>query len=247
MSRLPPRPALVWGEDGAPRAEIFDDVYFSRAGGLEESRAVFLEGCALPARWQGQASHRLCELGFGAGLNALATWALWARTRAPGARLDYVAIEAFPLVRAEAARALAQFSPLGGYADRLLARWPVRAYGPQRLWFPEDGFALTLIVGEVSGALDGLTGQFESWFLDGFAPARNPAMWSEAVARRIAALSAPGAHAASYSVAGAVRRALAAAGFAVEKRPGFAAKRERLEARLSAPPPQPQALYAYAG
>ena len=122
-------------------------------------------------------------------------------------------------------------------AARLLARWPVRARGAQRFWFAEDGFALTVIHAPAAEALAGVVGAVDAWFLDGFAPARNPAMWDAALIARIAALSAPGARLATYSVAGAVRRALAAAGFSVEKKPGFSGKRERLEARLTASPP----------
>src|SRR6185312_8018681 len=65
-----------------------------------------------------------------------------------------------------------------------------------------------------------------------FAPARNPAMWTAPLLAMVAARSRPGAVAATFTVAGEVRRALAAAGFAVDKRPGFGRKRERLVAAL---------------
>ena len=244
MSRLPPRPDLDWTEDGAPRARAADDVYFSRAGGLEETRAVFLAGCGLPDRWRGRRSFVIGELGFGTGLNALATWAQWKADRAPGAVLHFISVEGSPLERDEAARALAPYADIAPLAEKLLARWPVRARGAQRLWFSEDGFALTVIQAPVEEALAGFVGAVDAWFLDGFTPARNPEMWSEALMARIAALSAPGARLASYSVAGSVRRALAAAGFAVEKPPGFSGKRERLEGLLVEPPPPRAPLYA---
>ncbi|MDX2234133.1 MAG: tRNA (5-methylaminomethyl-2-thiouridine)(34)-methyltransferase MnmD [Hyphomonadaceae bacterium] len=233
--RLPPYPALDWTDDGAPRSRDADDVYFSRAGGLEESRAVFLAGCGLPEAWAGRRRFAIGELGFGAGLNALAAWECWRRTRPPGGVLHFVSIEGVPLDRADAARALAPFDAVASLAQRLLERWPVRAWGPQRLWFEDDGFALTVIHADVADGLAGLSGAFDAWFLDGFSPARNPAMWSAAAMARLAALSAPDARAATYSVAGDVRRALTAAGFTVAKRPGFAGKRERLEARRTAP------------
>ncbi len=243
MSRLPPRPDLDWTEDGAPRSRASNDVYFSRAGGLEETRAVFLHGCGLPDGWRGRRAFVIGELGFGTGLNALATWAHWRATRDVGAVLHFVSVEGSPLDRDEAARALAPFPEVGVLAERLLARWPVRARGAQRLWFAEDGFALTVIHAPVAEALAGFVGVVDAWFLDGFTPARNPDMWNEPLMARIAALSAPGARLASYSVAGAVRRALMAAGFTVEKKPGFSSKRERLEARLmTAPPPLPSRL-----
>jgi tRNA 5-methylaminomethyl-2-thiouridine biosynthesis bifunctional protein len=131
---------------------------------------------------------------------------------------------------------LSDFSDVYELSEKLLARWPVRAYSPQRLWFPEDGLSLALFTGEAETVLTGLTGRFDAWFLDGFAPARNPEMWSPALFQQIARLSAPGARAATFTVAGNVRRGLEAAGFAVEKKPGFGKKRERLEATFLGPP-----------
>ncbi len=246
MSRLPPRPQLRWSAENAPHAEAFDDVYFSTRGGLRETDAVFLAGCGLPEAWRGRARFAICELGFGTGLNALATWRAWRVTRAPHAILHFCSIEAFPLQRDDAARALAAFPEVGDLAELLLAHWPVRAYAPQRLWFEDDGLALTLLVGEAERVLGGLSGAFDAWFLDGFAPARNAAMWSDAVFAQMARLSAPGARVATFSVAGQVRRGLEGAGFQVEKRPGFEGKRERLEARFIAANTHPHPLYPYA-
>ncbi|MFZ2031456.1 MAG: FAD-dependent 5-carboxymethylaminomethyl-2-thiouridine(34) oxidoreductase MnmC [Vitreimonas sp.] len=231
MPRLPPRPDIDWSNASAPRARAFDDIYFSREGGLAESDAVFLAGCDLPNVWRGRDRFAICELGFGAGVNVLAVWRAWKRTRAPHAQLHISSIEAFPIGREDAARALTQFPAVADLAAQLVECWPVRAYAPQRLWFAEDGLSLTLHTGEAETILAGFDGQFDAWFLDGFAPARNPAMWSEAVFREISRLSAPDARAATFTVAGDVRRGLESAGFAVEKKSGFGAKRERLEAR----------------
>jgi tRNA 5-methylaminomethyl-2-thiouridine biosynthesis bifunctional protein len=248
MPRLPPAPALDWSEDGSSlRATAFDDVYFSKDGGLEEARAVFLAGTGLPEAFRNRDRFALCELGFGTGLNVLAAWAAWKKTRSPHAQLHISTIEAFPLARADAARALAHFPELAGESERLLACWPVRARAPQRFWFPDDGLSLTVFTGEAETILRGLSGQFDAWFLDGFAPARNPGMWTPALFGEIARLSAPGARAATFTVAGEVRRGLEAAGFAVEKQPGFGKKRERLEARRLRSPPDPQTSAGEAG
>ncbi|MBX3511354.1 MAG: bifunctional tRNA (5-methylaminomethyl-2-thiouridine)(34)-methyltransferase MnmD/FAD-dependent 5-carboxymethylaminomethyl-2-thiouridine(34) oxidoreductase MnmC [Hyphomonadaceae bacterium] len=234
MPRLPPAPDLDWSDPTAPRSRAFDDVYFSKAGGLAEAEAVFLGGCGLPEGWRNRDRFTVCELGFGAGINVLAAWRAWKSSHLPHAQLHISTIEAFPLAREDAARAMAAFPEVSDLAQRLLSRWPVRAAAPQRLWFPEDGFSLTVHIGDAETIFSGLEGRFDAWFLDGFAPARNPAMWSPALFRRIAALSAPGARLATYTVAGEVRRGLEAVGFTVEKRPGFAVKRERLEGRFAA-------------
>ncbi len=232
MSRLPPTPDLVWSDEGVPTAAAYSDVYFSKSGGLAESEAVFLAGTGLPEAWKNRDRFAIAELGFGTGLNVLAAWRAWKKTRLPHAQLHISTVEAFPLARDDAARALAHFPEVSELAAQLLARWPVRAYAPQWLWFPEDGFALTVFTGEAETILANLAGQFDAWFLDGFAPAQNPDMWSESIARDVARLSSPGARLASFTVAGHVRRALEGAGFAVAKKPGYGAKRERLEATL---------------
>lgn len=233
MPRLPPAPELDWSADGSSlRAAAFDDVYFSKDGGLAEAQAVFLAGTGLPEAFKNKDRFALCELGFGTGLNVLAAWIAWKKTRSPHAQLHISTVEAFPLAKADAARALAHFPDLAEEAAQLLARWPVRAYAPQRLWFPADGVSITVFTGAAEAILAGLSGAFDAWFLDGFAPARNPAMWTPGLFGQMARLSAPGARVATFTVAGDVRRGLEAAGFAVEKRPGFGKKRERLEAVL---------------
>jgi tRNA 5-methylaminomethyl-2-thiouridine biosynthesis bifunctional protein len=247
MTRLPPSPELTWSEAGVPTAAAFNDVYFSKAGGLAEAEAVFLAGSGLPDAWKCKDRFAIAELGFGTGLNVLAAWRAWKKTRLPHAILHISTIEAFPLAREDAARSLAHFPEVADLAAALLERWPVRAYAPQRLWFPEDGFSLTVFTGEAETILAGLHGGFDAWFLDGFAPARNQSMWTETIARHIARLSNPGARLATFTVAGEVRRGLESAGFAVDKKPGFGAKRERLEATLKPAPSQAGAsIYPYA-
>jgi tRNA 5-methylaminomethyl-2-thiouridine biosynthesis bifunctional protein len=231
---------IDWTDDGVPRSRLFDDVYFSQVDGLAESRAVFLEGCGLPHAWAGRRSFVVGELGFGTGLNILALLDLWRRTREVGARLNIFSIEAHLLRADEARRALAAWPELADLADLLIQRWPRRARGFHRIDLPELGASLDLAVMDAAEALAEWTGRADAWFLDGFAPARNPGMWSEAVLAGVAARSAPGARAATFTVAGAVRRGLAAPGFEVEKRPGFGRKKERLEARLpGAAPAEP--------
>lgn len=223
---------LDWSDDGQPRSRLYGDVYFSAVDGLAESRAVFLDGCGLPQTWAGRRRFVVGELGFGTGLNILALLDLWRRTRPPDGRLHVFSVEAHPISAQEARRALAHWPALADLADLLAARWPGRAAGVHRVDLPELGCLLDVAVMDVAEALAGWSGRADAWFLDGFSPALNPAMWRDQVLALVAQRSAPGARAATFTVAGQVRRGLAAAGFAVEKRPGFGRKRERLEARL---------------
>ena len=231
---------LVWDPDGTPRSRLHGDIYFSPADGLAEARAVFLGGCDLPSAWRGVDRFVVAELGFGTGLNIAALLELWRRARPPGAHLSIFSVEAHPMSAAEAARALAPWPEISDIADLLVTRWPGRARGFHRIDLPDLGATLDVAMMEAVAALGAWSGTADAWFLDGFAPARNPAMWRAELLDLVARRSAPGARLATYTVAGEVRRDLAAAGFAVERRPGFGGKRQRLEARLRSPPLHPQ-------
>ena len=209
-------PRLIWTEDGAPRSGRFDDVYFSNEDGLAESRAVFLAGCGLPEAWRGRRRFTVAELGFGTGLNIAALLELWRRDGPPDGRLSIFSVEGFPLGRDEVAR----WPEIAGAAEALLDAWPGAAPGFHRLDLPGFNATLDLAVGEAGWALSQWTGCADAWFLDGFAPSTNPAMWSDAVLDGVARRSAPGARIATFTVAGSVRRGLFDRGFAVDKRPG---------------------------
>ncbi|WP_029418230.1 tRNA (5-methylaminomethyl-2-thiouridine)(34)-methyltransferase MnmD [Brevundimonas bacteroides] len=235
-------PQLIWTEADEPRSGRFGDVYFSAEDGLAESRAVFLDGCGLPEAWAGRRHFTVAELGFGTGLNIVALLDLWSRTRPEGARLNVFSIEGYPLSHDEAARALSRWPEVRSIADLLFSRWPAATPGFHRIDLPELDAVLDLALGDAAWALGQWQGRADAWFLDGFAPSTNPDMWSDAVLDSIAARSAADARAATFTVAGAVRRGLAQRGFRVEKRPGHGRKRERLEARRIGPPVEAASL-----
>jgi tRNA 5-methylaminomethyl-2-thiouridine biosynthesis bifunctional protein len=189
---------------------------------------VFLEGNGLPARWQGRDAFVVLETGFGLGLNFLATWEAWRGDPARPRRLHFVSVEARPLAREDLAAALAPFAELESLARALLGVWPPPLAGFHRMHFDAGKVTLTLLLGDAAELLPQLEARADALFLDGFSPARNPAIWSPEVVRELARLANPGATLATWTVAGGVRTALADAGFALEKRAGFAAKREML-------------------
>ena len=249
-----------------PRAGRFDDVYFDRTDGPAEKRHVFLQGCALPDGWQGADHFTLCELGFGTGLNFLVTWDLWRRTRSPGARLHYVAVEGFPLTSGELQEALSQWPALGDVSAALSRSYSEPQRGFHRRFLSvgdgDDDVALTLLFGEVGAMLGGLEARVDAWFLDGFAPDRNPEMWRAEILDHVARLSHDGTRLASWTAADSVRQNLEAVGFAVSRIPGYGENHEMLSARwvkTSAPaqtevqpwfapaPPRPRARAAIVG
>ena len=245
MPRLLTPPEIDWREDGTPVARAHDDVYFTAGDGLAESRAVFLAGCGLPDAWQGRDVFTVAETGFGTGLNFLALWQMWETHRpSPTARLHFVSFEAFPLLPQDAVRALDSWPELEELAALMIARWPGPAKGVRRMVWPDSGVSLTLHHGDIRETLPAARFRADAWFLDGFSPAKNEEMWGDWIYPQLSAHSAPGSRLGTFTVAGAVRRGLAEAGFDVSRQPGHGRKRERLEATLATPLPLPSDPYA---
>jgi tRNA 5-methylaminomethyl-2-thiouridine biosynthesis bifunctional protein len=226
-----PTARLERSDSGTPYSSEFADVYHSEAGGLAQARYVFLAGNDLPSRWRGRDAFTILETGFGLGLNFLAAWDGWRADPRRCARLHFVSVERRPFDRAQLAHALAPVIELAPLAAALERSWPPPLAGFHRLHFDGGRVILTLLFGEAEALLPQLVARADAYFLDGFAPARNPQMWSPAVVRELARLAAPDATLATWTVAGGVRSALIDAGFRVEKRPGFAGKREMLAGR----------------
>jgi tRNA 5-methylaminomethyl-2-thiouridine biosynthesis bifunctional protein len=226
-------PARIDFDDAAaPRAVDFGDVYHPRNGALGQARHVFLAGNGLPQRWQHQKRFAILETGFGLGNNFLATWAAWRSDPARSARLHFVSIEKHPPRREDLARAHSA-SPLPQLAASLVGRWPPLAPSLHRIAFDGGRVELLLYFGDVRSGVREIVGQFDAFFLDGFAPAVNPAMWDRRVLDALSRLAGNDATAATWSVAREVRDGLAAAGFVVERAVGFGNKREMTVARYA--------------
>lgn len=205
---------LTWAPGGVPVSARFGDPYFSLQGGLAETRHVFLAGNDLPGRLCD--GFTVAELGFGTGLNLLATVQAWA---GPG-RIRYTSFEAYPMAAGDMLRALAVFAELAGPASGLLDHWRAG-----RTEFALGGLDVEIILGDATATLPAWRGRADAWYLDGFSPASNADLWSDAMMQAVARHTAPRGTFATYTAAGHVRRSLQAAGFAVQRRAGFGAKR----------------------
>lgn len=194
-----------------PVSRQFDDPYYSLQGGLAETRHVFLGGNNLPARYRD--GFHIAELGFGTGLNFLTALQAFRDAGAPG-RLRFTSFEAFPLEAADLAHALSPFA----------ADLPVTELAAVADTFGPD-FDLRIVHGDAARSLPAWEGCADAWFLDGFSPAKNPALWSPAIIAEVGARTVAGGTAATYSAAGHVRASLQAAGFTVTRVPGFGRKR----------------------
>ena len=231
---MPIEPArLTLADDGTPFSPDYDDVYHSAAGAHAQARHVFLAGNGLPQRWSGRTQFRIVETGFGLGLNFLATWLAWRDDAQRCRTLHFVSLEKHPLAAADLARVHAAWPELGTLADELRRRWPALEEGAHALLFDGGRVRLTLHFGDALTLLPTLDVRADAFYLDGFSPAKNPELWSPALCGALARLAAHDATLATWSVAGNVRRALAAAGFLVTRRPGFAGKRQMLIGRFA--------------
>ena len=219
-------PGLVERDpDGTPFAPAFGDVYQPRHGALAQARHVFLGGNDLPARWCGRDRFVVLETGFGLGSNVLATWAAWLADPQRCEHLHIVSIEAHPLTRAALA-SVSREPELALLANQLVAAWPPATRGLHRLSFAEGRVELLLAFDDVRDALPGITAAVDAFYLDGFSPARNPAMWEPRLFKAMARIAAPGATASTWSVAGSVEHGLRAAGFQTRRVAGIGGKRE---------------------
>lgn len=231
------------GGHSVPISAQFGDVYFSRADGLAESQYVFLDHNQLAQRWAALADYGcfvVGEIGFGTGLNVLAAWQLWQQTRPDNhSRLHIITTEKYPLRRADLARALAAWPTLAPLAQRLLDSYPPLLAGCHRLNFFDERLSIDLWFGDAITSLQQCTGQarVNAWWLDGFAPARDTRLWSDALFAQIRRLSGAGTTLATFSAAQVVKSGLQRQGFVLSKVKGYGKKRHMLTGVLPDHPP----------
>ncbi|NHB86494.1 bifunctional tRNA (5-methylaminomethyl-2-thiouridine)(34)-methyltransferase MnmD/FAD-dependent 5-carboxymethylaminomethyl-2-thiouridine(34) oxidoreductase MnmC [Photorhabdus tasmaniensis] len=236
---------LNWNDQGTPVSAQFDDVYFSNQDGLEETRYVFLNGNHFPQRFSTHSRTNcvIAETGFGTGLNFLTLWQSFAAFRqqnpdAPLKRLHFISFEKYPLKTCDLRAAHQRWPELGLFSQQLCQQWPQPLAGCHRLIMANGTVTLDLWFGDVNDLLptmdSNLYGKIDAWFLDGFAPAKNPQMWSEQLFAAMAQFARPDGTFATFTSAGIVRRGLQQAGFSVSKVKGFGRKREMLTGVLAA-------------
>ena len=245
---------LSWDQHNAPESREFGDIYFSRENGLEETRYVFLEQNRLAQRFANLHPNQtfiVGETGFGTGLNFLATWQLWhtqKKVRAQASSLEFISIEKHPLSHRDFIRAHQAFPELGFFSEQLEQAYPPPQPGVHRIHFEQDNITLTLIYADAKDALKQISplANFDehrrkheiafgdkpffvdAWFLDGFAPSKNPEMWNDTLFSSLALLSQPGTTLSTFTAAAVVRNGLTDAGFGCEKIAGFGRKRNQI-------------------
>ncbi|WKD25366.1 bifunctional tRNA (5-methylaminomethyl-2-thiouridine)(34)-methyltransferase MnmD/FAD-dependent 5-carboxymethylaminomethyl-2-thiouridine(34) oxidoreductase MnmC [Pseudoalteromonas sp. KG3] len=239
---------------GTPVADNFNDVYFSNDDGLSESDYVFYQQNNMPYRLQNhdQTHFVIAETGFGTGLNFLNTWQQFknhlTNRQHPNRevhnleqqnvkRLHFISFEKYPIKATELKKALQVWPTLAPLTDQLLKKYPINLAGCHRLEFDNGQIILDLHFGDVQESIATMSspaqGLIDAWYLDGFAPSKNPEMWQQSLFNAMVNLSRTSATFATFTAAGFVRRGLAEAGFTVQKVKGHGNKREMLTGYLT--------------
>lgn len=233
---------IDWDDQGRPHSRHYDDVYFAVNEGIEETKHVFLGQTRLAERFANLAPHActvIGETGFGTGMNFFCAWQLFDQHAHSDARLHFVSVEKYPLDHADMARAVRLWPELAAYTEPLLEQYVAVHPGFQQFTFTGGRVTLTLLIGDVLEQLPQLDAQIDVWFLDGFAPAKNPDMWTPELFAQLARLSHPGTVLGTFTTTGWVRRSLVEAGFAMKKVPGIGKKWEVMSGAYVGPLPGP--------
>lgn len=235
---------LDWNESGTPVSDQFDDVYFSNVNGLDETRYVFLTQNQLPTRWEHYQHPRfvVAETGFGTGLNFLALWQWFEAFRqnnpeAPLQSLHFISFEKYPLTKDDLIKAHQAWPELAEYATQLQDQYPLAIPECHRMIFADGLITVDLWFGDIKTCLPSVPtpehGLVDAWFLDGFAPSKNPDMWSQDLFNGMVQLAKQDCSVATFTAAGFVRRGLIEAGFDMKKVKGFGTKRDMIVGHLA--------------
>lgn len=241
---------IHFNQENTPVSDKFDDVYFSNQDGLAETHYVFLEGNQLWEHWVNyqEAHFVIAETGFGTGLNFFAVTTLFREFRqkhpdSPLKRLYFISFEKYPLLLDALQQAHLAYPQFSHLAQHLQQHWLNPIQGCYRFHFDET--TLDLWFGDVAENLpqlgDYMNGKIDAWFLDGFAPSKNPDMWNEQLYQQVFRFTKLQGTFATFTAASAVRKGLKNAGFNMTKRKGFGKKRECLSGQKTQE--KPTALY----
>jgi tRNA 5-methylaminomethyl-2-thiouridine biosynthesis bifunctional protein len=220
---------LEW-RNGQPYSPDFDDVYFSADYGIEETEYVFIQHNQLLSRFTDnkKAHFVIGETGFGSGLNFLIAVKHWLKLSQPQQTLHFYSIENTPFTLDDMIQAQKFWPELREIAEQFQQQYQVASYGFHRFDLFAGRVKLVLMIGDVEDMLLQMMLNVDAWFLDGFAPGRNPQMWSDNVFSHIKRLSQNETTLSTYTSAGFVRRGLTAAGFSVKKVSATGNKRHML-------------------
>lgn len=208
-------PVIERTDDGSDtlRHPLTGETFHSSRGASGESEHVFIMH-GLEATGKSEVS--VLEMGFGSGLNA---WLTLDHARRNGMKIHYTGVELYPVAADTAAR-------LNYTEDPLFMELHLSPWGAEVTVTPY--FSLDKIMGDF--AVTEFSRTFDLVYFDAFSPDIQPELWTAGIFSRLYGAINPGGILVTYSAKGDVRRAMAGAGFRVEKLPGALGKRHMLRA-----------------
>jgi len=218
---------LHWKANNTPISAEFDDIYYAEEDGCAESRYVFYASCDVAEKLKRKVPVRVAELGFGTGLNLFVSLRENDLQQLSEVPFHFISCENSPLEVKDIERALSRWPELKTNLEIFLSFYEPGKLGWQHIRFSSSS-ELSLYIGDVRDFLNEIKSPVDAWFLDGFAPKKNPHMWSKEVFESMGRLSVVGTTFSTFAAAGFVRRGLEASGFEVLKEQGFGRKREML-------------------
>jgi tRNA U34 5-methylaminomethyl-2-thiouridine-forming methyltransferase MnmC len=207
-------------EDGSHTlfSERFGECYHSSHGAIQESMHVFINSGLACAS---SPSPSILEVGFGTGLNALLSLIYGEENNLP---ITYSAIELYPLKPAVIQQI--NYPDILGFAEEYRLLHDVEWGESHNI---TGNFKLKKLEDDLS--VVHLNDLYDLVYYDAFSPEIQPELWKARIFEKVAKVCNPGAVLTTYSAKGAVRRALQASGFAVERIPGPPGKREIIRAK----------------
>lgn len=207
----------------------FNDIYFSEEDGKAESLYTFINANDIPARLYNNSKIVIGELGFGSGLNLL-NLILLVNSLGKDIQVDFWTVEKYPLTKTDIFDGLKKWDELIPVLNEFCSLYP-KDFVAENIYKIEIGkVTLNLCIGEAVTCLDMFPPEIDCWFLDGFAPDKNPAMWSVDILSKCYKKSSEDATCSTFTAAGFVKRNLREAGFIVKRLKGFGKKRHMIKA-----------------
>jgi len=217
---------IIWKES-SPFSLSHNDIYFNPDHGQQESNYVFFRSNKLDKTHSTSLFTTIGETGFGTGLNFLVTTHEWLKIPLKK-NLIFISTERYPLKKQDLIKALSSSASKLSLTAELIDKYPTNNKGFHSLQFRDGKIKLLLMLGDAAESFSRLEAKVDAWYLDGFAPSKNPDMWSPELFEQIGRLSKPGTTFATFTAAGIVKRGLRDVGFDVRKQKGFGRKREML-------------------
>ncbi len=196
-----------------------NEQYHSVHGAIQESNVVYIQH---GLNFLKRSPIKILEIGFGTGLNCLLTYAAALELNS-GIRVDYTAIEPFPL----------PFDLLEklNYKDVIDSKniteifRQIHATTTEKKVLIADHFSFTLIKSTVQ-KYQSAASDYDLIYFDAFGPDTQPEMWTMDVFEKMYSMLKADGILVTYCAKGAVKRVLKSVGFKVENLPGPPGKRE---------------------